>query len=306
MNIYVIYKFDDKETVEETISKIREEIPAENHIFMFPADKSIKNWHHYALRKLKDSQLVILFDSVSGKRKDIGKNICWELKKAEKLGKRIVVFKSYDDSQDRTWYELDYSEREPMHSRLETINVGEAVEFLKEECSWTVNDNLLSKEENTLTENEKLLLLEQYRIMVDTSEKLMERRQETVNLYTTLCTTLIAFIGASFAFGSLNICAIISFLSGLILVILCHNWQKALRSFEANNTGKFKVINAIEEKLPAIIFQCERQYNKINGIRSFSSREKVLPTIFSVLGVILALIAIVLLVISLAQNNSLI
>jgi hypothetical protein len=91
------------------------------------------------------------------------------------------------------------------------------------------------------------LLLEQYRIMIDTSEKLMERRQETVNLHTTLCTILIVFVGTVFAFNEPWVCA-------------------------------------LEKTLPTEIFQCEYRYNNLNGIRSFSVREKWLPIIFMIVG----------------------
>ena len=300
MNIYVIYKFSDYPIIKETISKIQAVISSENSIFMFEPDNTPKFWHLYAEKKLKDSQLVILFDSLSGEDGVVGKHISWELKKAEKLKKRIVIFKSDPDSKNRSWYEYDYSDQAPLQSRYKTIPLNEAVKFMEKECGWQIDDSLLHTSVNSeaFDDTEKQLLLEQYRIMIETSEKLMERRQETVNLYTTLCTTLIAFIGASFAFGSLEICSIILALSGLILIILCRNWRLSLNSYDLNNNGKFMVINALEKKLPAEIFECEYRYNKLNGIRSFSSREKVLPRIFSILGIALIVIAVILILIS--------
>ena len=299
MNIYVIYKFDDYKIVREITENIKNAISEDSSIFMFEPDRTPKLWHFYAAQKLKDSQLVILFDSLSGDNSQVGKHILWELKKAERLNKRIVVFKSDPNSQNRSWYEYDYSEQDPRHSRYETVPINEAVDFMKKECGWRIDDNLLHKTEHDepLTDVEKQLLLEQYRIMIETSEKLMERRQEAVNLYTTLCTTLIAFIGASFAFGNLSVCAIILWLSGLILTILCHNWRLSLISYDLNNNGKFKVINHLEKILPAEIFECEYRYNKLNGIRSFSSREKVLPHIFSFLGIALMVIASVIFIV---------
>ncbi len=308
MNIYVIYKFDDYKIVKDILSKIKEEIDECNSIFMFEPDCNNKNWHSRALQKLKDSQLVVLFDSLSGERNSVGKHISWEVKKAERLGKRIVVFKADPDSQDRSWYEYDYSEQDPMHSRFQTFPLSEAADFLKRECGWQMDNALLHKTEGneSFTDSEMQLILEQYRIMIETSEKLMERRQETVNLYTTLCTTLIALIGASFAFGNLSICGIILLLSGLILVILCRNWQLSLSSYDLNNNGKFQVINLLEKKLPAEIFECEYRYNKMNGIRSFSSREKVLPRIFTALGIALMIIACAIFVLLIIQKFGLI
>lgn len=296
MNIYVIYKFGDYSIVKRTVDEIKAAIGEGSSIFMFEPEYTKKTWHLRALQKLKESQLVLLFDSLSGDETCVGKHISWELKKADKLGKRVVVLKSYPQSQNRSWYQYDYSEKDPRHSRFQTIPIEEAVNFMKKEYGWQMGDTLLHVAEDgaPLTDVEKQLILEQYRIMIDTSEKLMERRQETVNLYTTLCTTLIALIGASFAFGNLGICAIIFFLSGLVLIVLCRNWRLSLASYDLNNNGKFRVINLLEKSLPAEIFESEYRYNKMNGIRSFSSREKALPRIFTVLGIVLVAIACVL------------
>ena len=143
-----------------------------------------------------------------------------------------------------------------------------------------------------LPQDQMSILLEQYRIMIDTSEKLMERRQATTNLYTTLSTTLIALISASFAFENAIMCGAILLASGLILILLCHNWKLSLEAYDLNNTGKFAVINLLEKYLPAEIFECEYSYNKQKGMRSFSAREKKLPEIFKWVGIFLILFSV--------------
>ena len=308
MNIYVIYKFDDYEIVKKKIDEISKVISPDSHIFMFENDCTSKLWRIRATRKLKECHLVILFDSLSGERNSIGKHILWEINKAEKLNKRIVVFKSDPNSKNRSWYEYDYSEKDPVHSRYKTVPIEESVQFMKNEYGWQMEDNLLHLDETkgTFTDTEMQLLLEQYRIMIETSERLMERRQEVVNLYTTLSTTLIAFAGASFAFSDIKICAVILFVSGLILLMLCRNWRISLTSYDMNNGGKFEVINTIEKRLPAEMFACEYKYNKLNGICSFSYREKVLPIIFSVLACILILIATTVFILSFLEKINLI
>ncbi len=296
LNIYVIYKFDDYQRVKTEIDKINTDFAKDktnkHSIFMFEPNRTPRLWHRYAAKKLKDSQLVLIFDSLSGDN-TVGKHISWEIKKAEKLKKRIVVFKSDLDSQNRSGDVKGYSEKDPRRSRLNTLQFEEAYDFVKKECDWKMDRKLLHKDDRVepFTDSEKQLLLEQYRIMIETSEKLMERRQNTVNLYTTLCTTMIALIGASFAFSNMFICAGVLWLSGLILMVLCYNWSLSLDSYDLNNKGKFEVINLLERKLPAEIFECEYRYKEQKGMKSFSSREIVLPRIFSVLGALLILIA---------------
>jgi len=288
MNIYVIYKFNDYKLVKETVDKIREAIPSGHSIFMFEPDGAPILWRSHARKKLKECQLVLLFDSVSGGQHEVGRHISWEVKFAAKQEKKIVVLKADPKSIDRTWYEPDYSEQDPRHSKYKTIPIADAVSFMQKECGWNMDQKLFHTDSpQTLPAEQMAILLEQYRIMIDTSEKLMERRQATTNLYTTLATTLIALISASFAFENAIMCGAILLASGLILVLLCHNWKLSLDAFDLNNTGKFAVINLLEKYLPAEIFECEYSYNKQKGMRSFSAREKKLPEIFKWVGIFL-------------------
>lgn len=284
MNIYVIYKFDNYDLVKETVDKIQASILTDNSLFMFEPNRKSKFWRFHAKRKIKECQMVILFDSLSGEKAKVGKHISWELKQAEKQNKRIVIFKTDPEDINRFWYESGYSEQGPRQSKHKTVPLRDAVSFMEKECSWQMDHNLLHKASTeSLSAAEMQLLLEQYRIMIDTSEKLMERRQQTVSLYITLCTALIALIGASFSLSNPNVCAFIMLVSGFILWTLCTNWRLSLESYDLNNRGKFAVINLLEKYLPAEIFECEYRYTKLSGMRPFSSREIVLPRIFTAL-----------------------
>ena len=293
MNIYVIYKFNDYDLVKKTVDEIKKAIPSGHSIFMFEPDRTPKLWRFHARKKLKESQLVLLFDSLSGGKKQVGRHISWEVKYAAKQEKKIVVLKADPSSVDRTWYELDYSEQTPRHSKYKTIPLSDAVSFMQKECSWNMDQKLFHTDSpQALPQDQMSILLEQYRIMIDTSEKLMERRQATTNLYTTLSTTLIALISASFAFENAIMRGAILLASGLILILLCHNWKLSLEAYDLNNTGKFAVINLLEKYLPAEIFECEYSYNKQKGMRSFSAREKKLPEIFKWVGIFLILFSL--------------
>ena len=240
--------------------------------------------------------MVVFFDCLEKNSNHSLKHIKWELKWAEKYKKRIIVFKK-NATFSAGIYKKDYSDMDINRLRYKTKSIEEAVKFFEAETQWSVEKNLLQSElengRNISTEN-KQLLLDQYRIMIETSEKLMERRQAVGNLYTTICTALLAFIGASFGFGNLLVSAFASFISGLIIVVLCFNWRSSLNAHELNNTGKFAVINQIEKYLPADMFECEYRYNTLNGIRSYSAREKMLPIIFTCFGGILIAASVIL------------
>lgn len=302
MNVYVIYKFADYDKVAARIEEIKKELSGV-YFFMFSPNYKNKLWHRYAKKKMKASNIVAFFDTFEG-NESCFKHIAWELGCAEKLRKRIVVFKDQEKRYAKKIYGSDYSEEQINRYRYKVKDIKDAADFLKAEASWRVDQNLMNPEiakaEGGTADTYYSVLLEQYRIMIDTSERLMERRQSTGNLYTTICAALVAFVGATFGFENLLISACSSLLAGIIITVLCLNWRASLSAYELNNGGKFAVINEIEKHLPADMFECEYRYNTLNGIRSYSSREKRLPAIFMMFGIALALLAVILFVLQFA------
>ena len=298
MNVYVIYKFDDYSEISERLDNIKKEIGNGISFFYFKPCR-MATWHRVAKSKIKEADMVAFFDNRTDYSDVNYNNIKWELDLANKYKKRVVIFKKYNDKYAPQLYDKDFSEISVDNKKYTTYGENEALDYFKRQTSWSVEENILNKENQngtstTISNEDKHLLLEQYKIMIDTSEKLMERRQSMVSLYITICTALIAFIGASFAFGNLLITAAITLLTGVITIILCYNWRSSLGSYELNNEGKFEVINQIEKHLPADMFECEYRYNKMKGIRSYSAREKVLPIIFMFVGVALILLSVIL------------
>lgn len=292
MNVYVIYKFENRSVVEAKLEEIKNNVRG-ICFFRFTPDVKIRFWHKKAKEKIKESNLVVFFDSVTDDKKESVKNIKWELKTAEKYRKRIVVFKDSSSEYSQKVYDTDYSDCAINQIRYKVMDIDRATEYFTDETTWNIQDNLLH--DNTDKSNEyNELLLEQYKIMVDTSEKLMERRHSSSKLYTTICSALLALIGASAGFKNLFISGIITLVSGIIITALCINWYLSLGYYDLNNRGKFEVINQIEKSLPAEMFECEYRYNTLNGIKSYSLREKKLPLIFISFGIALIVISAVL------------
>lgn len=309
MNVYVIYKFADGDKVRAKVDEIKEAINNNNGVysnkvsfFMFPSNTKKKFWHREAKKKIKNCNIVAFFDYFDDDITDGWKNIKWELNCAEKYKKRIVVFKKNSKSFAHKIYETDYSGIEINRLRYKIRDIDDAVSFFRGEVDWRMDSSLIrfssrGKEISEPSSEEKQLLLDQYRIMIDTSEKLMERRQAVGSLYTTICTALIAFVGASFGFTNLLVPAIATLMSGIIIIVLCYNWRSSLHSYDLNNEGKFAVINEIEKHLPADMFDCEYRYNTLNGIKSYSAREKLLPSIFAMFGGVMIAMSVALLIV---------
>ena len=302
MNVYVVYKFSDFNEVSKKLEEIKNSLENVSLFYFSPEDRQ-KNWHKIAKEKIKKCNMVLLFDCFEENCPTSLKHIKWELKQAKKHGKKIVVCKKNTEHFIEEIYERDYSEKKPNEKKYTKEKPEKIISFLKEESEWCVKNNLInktkavkeSKPNPNFSDEEKSLLLEQYRMMIQTSEKLMERRQAMVNLYITICTALIAFIGASFGFDNIVVTSIIALLSGIIIIVLCLNCHSSLNAYELNNSGKFEVINEIEKNLPADMFNCEYEHNKKKGFVSYSTREKTLPIIFAFFGVLLIIFSGILL-----------
>lgn len=315
MNVYVIYRFCDIDKVEKQIEKIK---TLKNiRIFYFkpnnensdlPEEQRRKIWHAKAKEKINNADMVCYFfnfDSTVGH----SDNVKWEYDCATSLGKKVFIINvgeqsdfvdklknlSKDNNFVNSLFNYDYSEEEINPAPFSS---EQGKDKLKEQSAYNVvEDELLLKDKKDLTDKNKKsyydLLIKQYELMVNTSEQLMGRRQATCNLYVSVCTALVALVGSSFALKNMIAIGVIFICVGVLSIILSTNWLRALESYDKNNEGKFAVLNEIEKRLPANLFNSEYRYNKFKGIKSFSVREKKLPIAFVVLGALFIIVGVV-------------
>lgn len=121
-----------------------------------------------------------------------------------------------------------------------------------------------------------------YKIMVDSSERLVSRRQGVNTFFLTINGALLTAAGlivqssGDRELGGLGIAVLAS--AG---VLLCAAWRSLIRSFGQLNSGKFKVINTIERYFPAAIYAAEWEAlgrgENPKIYRSFTEREIWVP-----------------------------
>jgi hypothetical protein len=103
------------------------------------------------------------------------------------------------------------------------------------------------------------MLLEQYKLFVETSESLVSRRLTANSFFFSLASALFGAIGVVFHQSSST--SVVLWLSllliGLIGALVCMAWARLIRSYGQLNAGKFKVIDLLEERLPAALFRAE-------------------------------------------------
>ena len=102
------------------------------------------------------------------------------------------------------------------------------------------------------------ILLEQYKLFVETSERLVARRQ-LVNTFflsvNALVLSALALIAKEATDSVLTVAGIL--IVSVAAIVLCSAWKTLVNSYAQLNRGKFAVIDRLERELPAALFNAE-------------------------------------------------
>jgi hypothetical protein len=97
-------------------------------------------------------------------------------------------------------------------------------------------------------------LLDQYKIMVESAEKVSDRRNLANSFYLGINTAIFSIVGLSLQLSELTWIRPLLYLTGILLSIV---FYLLINSYKQLNSGKFKVIHKIEQKLPLSIYAYE-------------------------------------------------
>jgi hypothetical protein len=141
--------------------------------------------------------------------------------------------------------------------------------------------------------------IEQYKLYVEMTDRMLARRAQANSFYTSLLTGLIAFPSL---FGGQNILdgfKQVSFLGiSLLGLLLCFLWAVTIRAYRDLSTSKFQVINEMENLMPFSCYQKEwdilmavrkgKPYTKLTLIEQYIPLLIAIPyatlLIYSILG----------------------
>ena len=276
MNVFVIHSGKDRAEVEKHISVIKQSCHSFNPLVL-------KNggvfWKVDAKKKIKKAQMVVFF---VGETSHTSENIDWEIRTAIKLQKPIYTVKLNESfklnsalkvSDPFSGEKITYSKSSDFNSIIELI--------VKHE---TGNYKVFNQEFDTIDKN---ILLEQYKVFLQTSEDLVSRRQNVNIFYISINSALMATFGIIW---TLDIFSIYKFFTGILLsvvgIILSVSWIKLLASYGDLNSSKMKIISYIEKQLPASLYDAEwaALSDKLNKRKyvSFTNSEKRVPVLFIV------------------------
>jgi len=255
MKVFVIHRFEDNKELKKTLQKLSKQLPYKIK-FIFLDSFNNKKWKIKAQKSIEESDLSIIY------REDFcikSENAKWEVELARNGIKEVLTIDS-ETTEDKIIDEFN-------------LIYNFASEF---------NDNFHDDRDD---------VLELYKIMLNSSEKLIERRQKTNAFFITVIGAMIAIITfiieRNFLEESLGY-VLVGF--AIIVILICKSWSNLIDNYGKLNKAKFDVILKLEKKLDAQIYNAEwialgkgvrpRKY------KSFTSTEKYVPIYFGGLFVI--------------------
>ena len=139
-------------------------------------------------------------------------------------------------------------------------------------------------------------LLEVYKLHAKLADNVSQRREGANRLYVTLITGFIVLLVAMLRFGSGDIPVwIILAAGGAIGALISASWFVVVRSYKQLNSGKFAVLQELEEQLAFPFFT--KEWENLGGGENrrkylkMTVAETCLPAIFFLLSIALIIIA---------------
>lgn len=134
-------------------------------------------------------------------------------------------------------------------------------------------------------------LFEQYKLYVESAERISERRVAANNYLLTVNAFLVTLYGLVAASRFNTFWTILVPVAGLLVAL---TWHRIITSYRDLNTVKFKVIHELEEHLPAALYDYEwhkAEEGRGKAYHPLSHLERWVPIIFMVLYVLLAVLS---------------
>lgn len=134
-------------------------------------------------------------------------------------------------------------------------------------------------------------LFEQYKLYVESAERISERRVVANNYLLTVNAFLVTLYGVVAASRFNTIWIVLVPVAGFLVAL---TWHRIITSYRDLNTVKFQVIHELEEQMPAAIYAYEwhkAEEGKGKAYHPLSHLERWVPIIFMVLYVLLAVLS---------------
>ncbi len=276
MQVFVIHRTFDREKARQELKRAASERQIDVIPLILDNSKG-DEWKSRARKAIENSEAVVVFDIKACLESE---NATWEMQVASDLNKPRIVL----DPPTAKPSEIDKLEATYHHDQ-------EFDSYFKQK-----EQRFIVKKEGTGKEKDKDII-ELYKVMVTSSEQLIQRRQSMNAFFIAAIGSLLAFAGALVKFGSLEsrtISILVIGVLGITGLILCHSWHNLIDNYGKLNKAKFRVITKLESMMSARVFSAEwaalGKGNRPSKYQSFTTTEKNVPKGFaSLIFVLLAL-----------------
>ena len=287
MKLFICYKGGDYDRVVQTMNTLRDISPD----IQISIIRNAKNWKHLSKSHITKADYVIYLAGHV-----YSDNIDWEIDTAIKYGHKVRCVKLYDDVQltDKRLFKQDSFDKSKKALKIEEpITMEQLIGLIKGDSAY-LNQKLFQSgvEDNNL-------LVEQYKILLSTSESLIERRQKLTTTYLSIFSVMLPVLSAMLTFEQAFL-QLGAFFVSCICIILCLSWRGTIISYGKSNRAKFAILEEMEKQLPVAMFASEWLVLKriTTRYKSFTNRETTIPVIFIAIYTIFAVLSLVLFIIN--------
>lgn len=136
-------------------------------------------------------------------------------------------------------------------------------------------------------------LLEQYKLYVEMADRVSARRSTANAFFLTANTLLLSGSGilSHICSGSVISDPLAPAMALIGGILLCFAWKSIVKSYKQLNDGKFKIIHAIEKKLPIGLYEAEWKVlgegKDTKKYAPLTRLESLIPNIFIILYILL-------------------
>lgn len=155
----------------------------------------------------------------------------------------------------------------------------------------TLNPRLFRHTKESYGESFRSDLMEQYKLYVESADKISERRVSANNYLLTVNSLLVTLYGLLGASPYNSGWAVLVPVAGVLVSL---TWHRIIASYRDLNTVKFSVIHELERELPAALYDYEwhkAEEGRGKAYHPLTHLERWVPLIFVLLYVLLASIA---------------
>lgn len=257
MKLFVIHRFKDNQNAKRMFKQISKDFCLKLNL-IFLDSYSSKQWKDKAESAIYQSEAVIIFNPEFCRESE---NALWEIEKAHEAKKEIIEFNSIDNADSIAKLLSIYNMRDEFESCF-SLNNNDAFDL--------------------------------YKLMVQSSEQLIQRRQVTNAFFITVIGSMLAIAALLANTGALNGDSIgILYGFSVVGLLLCNSWRNLIDNYGKLNKAKFDVILRLEKNLGAQIYSAEwialGKGMRAEKYKSFTSTEKNVPLLFGLLIIALTL-----------------